>query len=31
MKQDELDGDLKFTATIGLGSKLSSYCKTNRR
>jgi hypothetical protein len=29
VKQDESDGDLEFIATIGLGSKLVSYWKTN--
>jgi hypothetical protein len=25
VKQDELDGDLEFTMTIGLGGKSTSY------
>jgi hypothetical protein len=29
MKQDELDGDLEFTMTIGFGGKLSSYWMRN--
>jgi hypothetical protein len=31
VKQNELDGDSKFTMTIGLGGKLSSHWKTNKR
>jgi hypothetical protein len=31
VKQDESDGDLKFTTTIGLGGKSASYWKTNIR
>jgi hypothetical protein len=31
VKQDELDGDLEFIATIGLGGKLASYWKIDRR
>jgi hypothetical protein len=31
VKQDELDGDPKFTMIIGLGGKLASYWKTNKR
>jgi hypothetical protein len=31
VKQDELDRDPKFTMTIGLGCKLASYWKTNKR
>ncbi len=30
MKQDELDGDSKFSSTIGLGGKSTSYWKTYR-
>jgi hypothetical protein len=29
VKQDELDGDLKFIVSIGLGGKSTSYWKTN--
>jgi hypothetical protein len=31
VKQDESNGEPKFTTTIGLGGKLASYWKTNRR
>jgi len=31
MKQNELDSDLEFIATIGLRGKLTSYWKANRR
>ncbi len=31
VKQDGSDGDLKFIASIGLGGKLASYWKTNKR
>jgi hypothetical protein len=31
MKQDESDGDSKFTITIGLGGKLANYWKTNKK
>jgi hypothetical protein len=31
VKQDESDGDPKFTATIGLGGKSTSYWKLDRR
>ncbi len=31
MKQNELDNDLEFTPTIGLGGKLSNHRKTNKR
>jgi hypothetical protein len=31
VKQDELDGDLEFTTTIGLGGKLASYSKLDKR
>jgi hypothetical protein len=30
MKQDELNGDSEFIATIWLGGKLASYWNTNR-
>jgi hypothetical protein len=30
MKQDELDGDPKFTTTIGFGGELSSHRKINK-
>ncbi len=29
VKQDESDGDPKFTTTIGLGGKLTNYWRTN--
>jgi hypothetical protein len=31
MKQDESDGNPKFTMTFGLGARLSSHWKMNRR
>jgi hypothetical protein len=31
VKQNELDGDLEFTTTIGLGGKLANYWKSNRK
>jgi hypothetical protein len=31
MKQDELDGDPKFTVTIGLGGKSSNHWKTTKK
>ncbi len=31
MKQDESDGDLKFTTTIGTGGSLASYWKSDRK
>jgi hypothetical protein len=30
MKQDESNGDLKFTATIGIGGNSTSYWKSDR-
>ncbi len=31
VKQDESNGDMKFTASIGLGGKSASYWKSNKR
>jgi hypothetical protein len=31
VKQNELDGDLEFIMTIGLGGKLANYWKPNRK
>jgi hypothetical protein len=31
VKQDESNGDLEFTMTIGLGGNLASFWKSNRR